>query len=106
MPKKVQLNSPPTNIISHVRVGDEEAEFKLPYQLMIWLNSIFNRVGEGPFLVQGYTVAALPAPENYGSIGDDPFSSMIFIKDETGGPTMAFSNGTNWLRVSDNAIVS
>ena len=106
MVAKVQLNPPPTNIMQHVQVGAEQVEFPLPYQLLIWLNSIFNRVGSGPFLVQGYTVAALPDATESGSVGTEPFSSIIFVSDESGGPTLAFSDGTNWLRMSDNAIVS
>jgi hypothetical protein len=103
---KVELNPPPSNIISHLRVGGEEVEYNLPYQLLIWLNSIFNRVGGGPFLVQGYQVASLPDATSYGSTAGDTFSALIFITDESGGPTMAFSDGTNWLRISDNTIVS
>ena len=103
---KVELSPPPSNIISHLRVGDEEVEYKFPYQLLIWLNSIFNRVGGGPFLIQGYAVASLPSAESYGALTGDSFSSLIFVADEVGGPTMAFSDGVNWLRCSDNAIVS
>jgi hypothetical protein len=31
---------------------------------------------------------------------------MIYVSDEAGGATPAFSDGTNWRRVSDRAIVS
>ena len=31
---------------------------------------------------------------------------MIFISDETDGPTMAFSDGTNWRRIQDRQIIS
>lgn len=103
---KVQLSSPPTNIIQKVRVGNEEVEYQFPYQYLTWLNSVFNRVGSGPFLIQGYSVTDLPDPSEYGSTGEDSFSSLIFVSDETNGPTMAFSNGVNWLRLSDNQIVS
>jgi hypothetical protein len=30
----------------------------------------------------------------------------IFVTDETGGYTLAFTDGTNWRRVQDRAIVS
>lgn len=105
MVDKVQLNPPPTNIIQHITVGDEQVEFNLPYQLLIWLNTIYNRVGEGPFLIQGYDINGLPDPSQFGSIGDSPFSSWIFIKNESGGPTPAYSDGTNWLK-PDGTIVS
>ncbi len=45
-----------------------------------------------------YTVATLPA------VVSAP--GMIFVSDETGGAVMAFSDGTNWLRCTDRAIVS
>jgi len=45
-----------------------------------------------------YTVATLP---NVGGGG-----GMIFVSDETGGATLAFSDGTNWRRVQDRAIVA
>lgn len=35
-----------------------------------------------------------------------PAGRLIFVSDETGGPVPAFSDGTNWRRVTDRAIVS
>lgn len=71
------------------------------------LQDIDERVGEGPFLLQGYSVGALPDATKWGSsAAATAFSSLIFIYNETGGATLAFSNGTNWLRVQDRAIVS
>lgn len=52
-----------------------------------------------PSPVPIYTVATLPAVATY-------TASLIYVSDETGGPTMAFSDGTNWRRVQDYAIVS
>ena len=68
------------------------------------LQDIDNRLGAGPFLVQGYEIAALPDATQWGST--DAFSSLIYVWDETGGATLAFSDGTNWRRVQDRAIVS
>jgi hypothetical protein len=31
---------------------------------------------------------------------------MIYVSDETGGAVMAFSDGSNWRRITDRAIVS
>jgi hypothetical protein len=69
-----------------------------------WLNQLDRRLGQGPFLVQGYAVANLPDATEWGS--SDDFTSLIYIYDETGGATLAFSDGTNWRRVQDRAIVS
>lgn len=44
------------------------------------------------------TVATLP------SVTKVP--RLIYVSDETGGATLAFSDGTNWRRVQDRAIVS
>ena len=44
-----------------------------------------------------YTVATLPA---------QLAGRMIYVSDESGGATPAFSDGTNWRRVTDLAIVS
>ena len=46
-----------------------------------------------------YTVATLPAASGYAG-------HAVMVSDETGGYTMAFSNGTNWKRVQDLATVS
>ena len=71
------------------------------------LNELFERVGEGPFLLQGYTVAGLPSAADWAdTTSGNEFSSLVFVSDETGGATLAFSDGTNWLRVQDRVIVS
>lgn len=44
------------------------------------------------------TIANLPLASNAGL--------MVFVTDESGGPVPAYSDGTNWRRVSDGAIVS
>ena len=45
-----------------------------------------------------YTVSTLPSASIAGG--------MIYVSDESGGAVMAFSDGTNWRRVTDRAIVS
>jgi hypothetical protein len=45
------------------------------------------------------TVASLPSAANY-------TGSTIYVTDETGGSIPAFSDGTNWRRVSDLQVVS
>lgn len=47
-----------------------------------------------------YTVATLP------SVSDPGAGSIIYVSDETGGAILAFSDGTNFRRVTDRAIVS
>lgn len=56
------------------------------------------RVSENGFPVHpSFTVATLPTSEAGG---------CIYVSDETGGATLAFGDGTNWLRVQDRAIVA
>lgn len=51
--------------------------------------------------VATYTVANLPiVPSSENGI------HLIAVSDETGGATLAFSDGTNWRRAQDRAIVS
>ena len=45
-----------------------------------------------------YTVATLPDASEPGR--------MIYVSDEAGGAVVAFSDGANWLRVTDRAVVS
>ena len=45
-----------------------------------------------------YTVATLPSATTAGK--------LIYVSDETGGSIIAFSDGTNWRRSTDRAIVS
>ena len=48
---------------------------------------------------QTYTVITVPdATKNE--------SQIIYVSDESGGATLAFSDGTNWRRVQDRAIIS
>jgi hypothetical protein len=48
--------------------------------------------------VGSYTVATLPSAGTAGQ--------AIYVSDESGGTVLAFSDGTNWRRVTDRAVVS
>ena len=50
------------------------------------------------FVLPSFTVSTLPSVS--------PAGQMLFVTDETGGAIPAFSDGTNWRRISDAAIVS
>lgn len=54
----------------------------------------------GPFRTMSYTVATLPSASTAGA------GAIIYVSDETGGPVPAFSDGTNWRRSTDRAIVA
>ena len=50
-----------------------------------------------PIFVPSYTVAGVPAATTAGGI--------IYVSNETGGAVLAFSDGTNWRRVTDRAVL-
>ena len=56
-----------------------------------------NFDGGGFPVCPSFTVATLPSHKTGG---------MIFVSDETGGATLAFSDGANWRRFRDSLIVS
>ncbi|MFC5385286.1 DUF2793 domain-containing protein [Aquamicrobium segne] len=50
--------------------------------------------------VGSYLVATLPSASTTGA------GAIVFVSDETGGATLAFSDGTDWRRIADKAVVS
>lgn len=58
-------------------------------------------VDESPlvFMANSYTVATVPAAATYPR-------GIIYVSNETGGATLAFSDGTNWRRVQDRNVIS
>jgi hypothetical protein len=65
-------------------------------QLYVGNGSIFS---SGPLYPNQYKIINLP------SVGDST-GGLIYVTDEVGGGSLAYSNGTNWLRIYDNAIIS
>lgn len=51
------------------------------------------------FQAPTYTVATLPAAATYPR-------GVIYVSNEAGGAVLAFSDATNWRRVTDRAVVS
>lgn len=54
----------------------------------------------GPARVGQYVKAALPSAAACGA------GAMVYVTDEIGGAVMAFSDGSNWRRMTDRAVVS
>ena len=52
-----------------------------------------------PVALPSHTVATLPSAARWNNCS-------IIVSDETGGRTIATSDGTNWRRVSDGNVVS
>ena len=57
-----------------------------------YISDIFGPTGDS------FVVASLPSAAQPGQ--------MIYVSDETGGSVMAFSDGSNWRRITDRTIVS
>ncbi len=54
----------------------------------------------GPIRPKSYTVITLPSAATNGA------GAIVYVSDETGGAVLAFSDGTNWRRVTDRAVVA
>lgn len=54
---------------------------------------------QAPLRLMSYTVTTLPAAELWAD-------SIVIISNEAGGKVPAFSDGTNWRRVTDRAVAS
>lgn len=53
----------------------------------------------GPINLAQYAVADVPPAADY-------TAGLIYVSDETGGATLAFSDGTDWRRTADRAVIS
>jgi hypothetical protein len=60
-----------------------------------------NITATGPITFPSITSAGLT-----GYSASSYTGAMVFVPDDVDGPTMAFSDGTNWLRVRDNVPIS
>lgn len=66
-------------------------------------NAAFPKDGTEPMsevlALKSYTVATAPTASLW-------TGGLVFVSDETGGATLAFSDGTNWRRVQDRAVIA
>jgi len=53
-----------------------------------------------PAQLPSYTVAGVPSAASMGA------GAMIYVSNEAGGATLAFSDAANWRRVADRAVIS
>ena len=73
------------------------------------VRNLFQELSEHAFALNRLLAPALPL--NSYVIADLPAAAdfpnhMVYVSDESGGAVPAFSDGTNWRRVTDRAIVS
>lgn len=81
---------------------DSEANRYLS-DLELWVKQVYENL-TGINTAKVYTVATLPDASDFDPATGE--AAYVYVSDETGGATLAFSDGTNWLRVQDRAIVS
>jgi len=73
---------------------------KFTQRWVLWFSAIFDFLtGDRPIKLHEVTVATLPP-------ADENLSAIIYVSDEVGGAIVAFSDGSDWRRVSDRAVVS
>ena len=65
----------------------------------IEITKFIERQFQRPLPLQSYLVADLPNPAEF-------INTAIIVSNETGGRTIATSDGSNWKRVKDGATVS
>lgn len=77
---------------------DDSLTLRCTFEDSIW-EEITRNVHTGGFPLKNYTVVSLPSASAYPR-------TLVHVNNETGGQTPAFSDGTNWRRVHDRAVVS
>lgn len=78
----------------------------IPAQAPTWLARAFKTIEDlfrqpmsAPFRLVSYSVSELPDPASW-------TGGLVFVPNEAGGATVAFSDGASWRRAQDRAIVS
>jgi hypothetical protein len=84
------------NVLQSADLGEvsETAEFLRDWGFIATIGVVYP----DQLVLPNYTVSVLPSSELSGQ--------MIYISNESGGAVIAFSDGTNWRRVTDRVIVS
>lgn len=65
--------------------------------LCVWDGAVWVVGGAKP---ASYTVGSLPSASSFGA------GTLVYVADESGGAVPAFSDGTDWRRVTDRAVVA
>jgi hypothetical protein len=72
-------------------------------RFQLFLDDLEDRVNRflvgDAVIVPEYTVAGVPTASDWDN-------GVIIVSNETGGRTLATSDGTDWRRVSDGAVIS
>lgn len=90
--------------------GADTARATTPANLTARLAAPGALGGTTPAAVTGTAITATTAfalpTVTVGTLPAATAGQLIFVSDETGGPTAAYADGTNWRRMADGAVVS
>ncbi len=84
--------------------GDDSLHLKVSVDGASWMEALVVHPATatssfgGPVGLKSHLKSALPSAGTPGA--------LIFVSDETGGPVVAFADGSDWRRVTDRAVVS
>jgi hypothetical protein len=82
-------------------IGDDDFHFKVsPDGASFHTGLSLVAAANGVPRVASFTVSGLPSAGTAGA------GALALVSDETGGAVLAFSDGTDWRRVTDGAVVS
>ena len=71
-------------------------------EVELWIKQVYDNL-TNISQVRVYTVVNLPDAADFDPATGD--AGYLYVSDETGGATLAFSDGTDWRRVQDRAVV-
>lgn len=87
-----------THIVDTPQSGDKITEEGIPTDQFQSLLEAYE-IAINELAPPSFTVSTVPDP----TVSE---ARLIYVSDEAGGATMAFSDGINWLRVQDRNIIS
>ena len=86
-------------VVPLAHVNEEEHRRMLARRANAALSFDGSNAMTAPLLLRSYTVAGAPTASEW-------TGAVIYVSDETGGATIAFSDGTNWRRAQDRAVIA
>lgn len=77
-----------------------------PAQAPLWLENVLQSIERAvalrwssPVMLQSFTKTTMPDPADW-------IGGIIYVTNDVGGATVAFSDGTNWRRAADRNVIS
>lgn len=88
------------NDLSGLQGGTSSQYYHLTSSQHTSVGTLITNFGDYTAVVlPSYTVAGAPTASSY-------TGGLIYVSNEAGGATVAFSDGTNWRRVQDRTVIS